>query len=118
MTTRMDDLLTFLNSGEVSSASLRDAIQELGAKNVRVIAIELFTWLKRQRRFGHNKSLELKQQYAWCQHLPRLLQVSPELGELLEVQGCEVNFKDGVSAEERVRLRELVARDYRPALKP
>ncbi len=59
MNTVIIELLNFDDDREISSA-LVEVFKVLERKNVRVISINIFDWLKRQKRFGHEKSLELR----------------------------------------------------------
>jgi 3-mercaptopyruvate sulfurtransferase SseA len=115
MNPAITDLLDFINREEPSS-SLIQVFEVLGHKNVRVISMNLFDWLKRQRRFGNEKPLELRQQYTWCQDLPLMLERWPEMNELLEIKARQLNFRDSMSADERNQIRQIVFERYQPVL--
>jgi hypothetical protein len=100
-----------------ASPALAGVIEALGRKNVRSISSELFSWLKRQQRFGHEKPLELKQQYTWCQELPLMLEQWPALSELFVVDSGRCDFVDGVSIEQRDQVRTAVSERYQPVLR-
>jgi hypothetical protein len=116
MTTAISELLDYFNGKEPSPALAR-AVETLGEKNVRVISIELFSWLKRQQRFRHEKALELKNNYAWCKNVPIMLEKWPALGQLFIVESGRCNFRGIVSTDERDRIRSLATEQYQPVLR-
>jgi hypothetical protein len=116
MNSAISELLDYFNSEEPNPA-LATVVETLGQKNVRVIATELFSWLKRQKRFEHEKPLELKQQYAWCQELPLMLEQWPALGELFMVSAGRCDFRESVSIDQRHQIRTEAAERYQPVLR-
>lgn len=116
MTECIRDLLQFFNSRTVP-VSLSNAVDELGMPNVRSIAIEIFSWLKRQRRFGHEKPLELKAQFTSSREMPRFLELFSPMNQLFMIQGDSLTFRKEVSLDDRTKLRELVASEYAPVLR-
>ncbi len=116
MNTAIGELLDYFN-GEEPSPALAKVVDALGQKNVRVISIELFSWLKRQQRFGHEKPLELKQQYTWCQELPLMLDQWQALSKLFVIDSGRCVFSESVPSAERDRIRSLVMERYQPVLR-
>lgn len=116
MSNGISDLLLFFNSRNVP-ASLSNAVEELGATNVRSIAIELFSWLKRQQRFDHEKPLELKAQYTSSQELPRFFELFAPMNQLFTIQGGTLTFRDEIALDDRAKLRKTIASEYQPVLR-
>jgi hypothetical protein len=115
MNTVIIELLDFDDDREISSALVK-VFKVLERKNVRVISINIFDWLKCQKRFGHEKPLELRQQYTWCQDLPLMLEHWPAMSELFEIKARQLHFRDSVSADEREQIRRIVFERYQPVL--
>ncbi|MBY0588798.1 hypothetical protein K2X85_16620 [bacterium] len=116
MNNSINELLNFVN-GVDNSLAVQRFIDSLGHANVYQVAIELFAWLKRHRRFRHEKPLELNFQHAWCKSLATLLNDWASLGELFEIRNDKCNFKDTVTSDERNRIRDLVEEQHRPVLR-
>jgi len=116
MTTAISELLDYFN-GAKPSPTLAKVVEVFGQKNVRVVAIELFSWLKRQKRFGHEKPLELKQQYTWCEKLPLMLEEWPALSELFIVDSGRCNFRECMSIDQRDQIRTEATERYQPVLR-
>lgn len=70
-----------------------------------------------QKEFGHEKPLELKPQYTWCQELPLMLEQWPALSELFIVNAGRCDFSERVAAEQRHQIRTEVTERYRPVLR-
>jgi hypothetical protein len=115
MDTVIIELLDFEDDGEISSALVK-VFEVLERKNVRVISMNIFDWLKRQKRFGHEKPMELKQQYTWCKEFPLMLEHWPAMNELFVIEGRQLNFRESVSADEREQIRQIVFERYQPVL--
>jgi hypothetical protein len=115
MDTLIIELLDFEDDGEISSALVK-VFEVLEHKNVRLISMNIFDWLKRQKRFGHEKPMELKQQYTWCKEFPLMLEHWPAMNELFVIEGRQLNFRESVSADEREQIRQIVFERYQPVL--
>jgi hypothetical protein len=115
MNTLINELLDFDSDRKISS-ELGKIIEAWGQDNIQLISIELFNWLKRQRRFGHEKPMELKQQYTWCKEFPLMLEHWPAMNELFEIKARQLNFREDVSANEREEIRRIVFERYQPVL--
>ncbi len=111
----IEDLLLFMNTGEVSSV-VKTAVDELGAKNVRVILIELFSWLKRQHRFKHQKCLEINPEFTWCQELPRFLKLV-DLGSIFTIDEMRFSFNESLVDADRTEIRVRVANSFHSVLR-
>jgi hypothetical protein len=116
MNTAITELLDFINRKEPSS-DLAKILEMFGRANIWSIAVELFGWLKRQQRFGHEKLLELRQDHRWCQELPLVLEHWPAMNELFVIEGGQLNFREGVSVDERNQIRLTVTERYQPVLR-
>lgn len=112
----IEELLLFVNTGEVSSV-IKTAVEELGAKNVRVILIELFSWLKRQHRFEHQKCLELNREFTWCQELPRFLKLVDSLESIFTINEKRCSFNESLEDADRTEIRNRVANEFHPVLR-
>jgi hypothetical protein len=86
-------------------------------KDLRLLGMTLLSWLKMQHRFRKQRPLPIDLEFSWCQDLKRLLDVWPELGALFELSGDKCDFRDGVSEQDRWRLREQADLAYRPTVK-
>jgi hypothetical protein len=115
MDTVIIELLDFEDDGEISSALVK-VFEVLERKNIRVISMNIFDWLKRQKRFGHEKPMELKQHYTWCKEFPLMLEHWPAMNELFVIEGRQLNFRESVSADEREQIRQIVFERYQPVL--
>jgi hypothetical protein len=115
MNTLMIELLDFDSDRKISS-ELAKVLETWGQDNIQLISTELFNWLKRQKRFGHQKPMELKQQYTWCKELPIMLEHWPAMNELFVIEGRQLNFRERISADEREQIRQIVFERYQPVL--
>jgi hypothetical protein len=100
MNTLIIELLDFDSDRKISS-ELEKVLEAWGQDNIQLISIELFNWLKRQKRFGHEKPMELKQRYSWCKEFPLVLEHWPAMNELFEIEARYLRFREGVSADQR-----------------
>jgi hypothetical protein len=115
MNTLIAELLDFESDRKVSSG-LAEVLETWGQDNIQLVSIELFNWLKRQKRFGHEKPMELKQQYAWCKEFSLVIEHWPTMNELFVIEGRQLNFRGTVSANERDQMRQIVFERYQPVL--
>jgi hypothetical protein len=115
MNTLIIELLDFESNGKIGS-DLAEILEAWGKDNIQLVSIELFNWLKRQKRFEHEKPMELKQRYKWCQELPLMLKYWPAMNELFIIEGRQLDFREGVSANERNQIRQIVFERYQPVL--
>jgi hypothetical protein len=115
MNTLIIELLDFDSDRKISS-ELKKVLEAWGQDNIQLISIELFNWLKRQKRFGHERPMELKQQYTWCKEFPLMLEHWPAMNELFEIKAKQLNFREDVSADEREQIRRIVFERYQPVL--
>ncbi len=116
MSSPIEVLLDCYN-GNDSIPDLPTAVIELGKKNIRVISIELFSWIRRQHRFRNEKSLTLNMESTWCRELIRLLKLWPELDEILEAKSEKCNFRESVPRTDLDYIRKLVIEKYKPAIR-
>lgn len=117
MHTSIKEALEFMRSGTATEI-VADAIDRVGEKNVRVILAELFGWMKRQQRFNHEKPLELRSEFAWCQNLATFLESKLAMHELFEINGNQLDYQIDLDKDSRADMRELVTQGYRPTLRP
>ncbi len=74
--------------------------------------------MKRQRKFNHEKPLELRSEFSWCQCLASFLESELGFNRLLKIDDNQVAYRDDVTQEIRAKIRELVAEGYQPVLRP
>jgi hypothetical protein len=111
-----EEELVFMQSGNVP-LSMLPVVESIDASGVRVILMELFGWLKRQHRFGHEKPLELNQDHTWCKNLPTFFEKQKNFGRIFLIDGKKLRFREEILAEKRNELRESVVSGYTPVLK-
>lgn len=108
----IEDLLTFVETRNIPPQF--DNIARLyGAGSARTMAISILEWLKRQRRFRHEKP-ELTRKFTWCQCLSDVFEEWAELAGEFEITDDGFNFRASVSASDRNAMRELADARYRP----
>ena len=112
----MKDLLAFVTTRSMEGDFGRFA-SDVGEQSSYVVAIELLSWLKRQKKFGHEKPLDMNPNYTWCRLLPILLAADTSLSSLFELVDGQLQFKVNIPREERDRIREVADAGYRPELK-
>jgi hypothetical protein len=113
----ISELLDFDNNRE-ASPDLNRVLEVLEGKRIRVISSNIFDWLKRQQRFGHEKPLDLslEKQSTWYKELPVMLDLWPAMNELFLLEEKKLDFRDTVTADERAQIRQLVFERDRPVL--
>jgi hypothetical protein len=116
MNTPIAELFDYFD-GEQPSAALEKVLEVLDQVNVRLISMQLFSWLKRQQRFGNEKPLELRQDHVWCQDLPLMLKHWPAMNELFVIEARYLKFREDVSANQREQLRHIAVERYQPVLR-
>lgn len=112
----MNDLLTFVKTRR-KEGNFGHFVGIVGEHASFVVAIEILSWLKRQKKLGHEKELELDAHHTWCQQLPTLLQTDLSLGRLFEIVDSRLRFKPGIDRTDRVSIRELVDSEYLPVVR-
>ena len=110
-------LLQFMSNGVVAD-DLTEAVAAVGEKNTRVILTEILSWIKRQHRFKHEKPLELRSDFTWCQQLSSFVELVPRMSELFEIDENQLRFRNTIQGELRTAIREQVFEGYQPVLRP
>jgi len=90
----------------------------VGEQTAFVVATEILSWLKRQKRFRHEKELELNSEHTWSQKLPMLLGIDLSLDRLFEIVESRMRFRLNIELSERTRIRDLSDGEYRPVVRP
>ena len=94
-------------------------------ENLNVIAIEILSWLKLERKRElwieegkktSQKPMELEMKYPWCNDLVKLLQTESPLSDVFCVKGNQLGFKENISEESIHELRRLAYEKYNPQL--
>lgn len=109
------DLVKFVTA-RVVPASLAQAVDVLGARSVRCLALELLSWLVRQKRDGKNRPLALSPDSRTFKDLPILLSLCEPLCKLLEMKDGNCQFRDVVPVVKRRQLWDI-AHGHRPPIR-
>ena len=98
-------------------------LQEHSSRDVRVVMIELLTWLKleHKREVWINdgkktnlKPLLLNDNYPWCRDLKSIIAKENILSQYFSIIGDEFDFADSIPEEYRMRARVRAFEYYNP----
>lgn len=89
---------------------------EVGRDDLRVICIEILSWLRRQAIYKHTRGLELNTSIPWAHKLTGLVMNEPMFRDALVVEQNQLRFSPYVSEEERIRIREWGCQVYNPPI--
>ncbi len=109
------DLVDFVENKTIGD-SLAAVVKKVGEVEMRIVAIHLLSRLKEWARSAKHKPFAFNTKHSWCQNFLILLSSVRELGELFEVDGNRVEFRSGVSEEERAKTLKYVEVHYKPKL--
>jgi hypothetical protein len=110
------ELVEYVENGKTSEG-MHECLEEIGAVEVRIVAIKLLGWLKQLARTGKQKGLKFNKSYTWCMNFIRLMSTLPELRLLLELKEREIDFRSDVSADERLEIAKYVDVHHNPKLR-
>ena len=110
------DILEFVNTNAVG-VSLRPAASMMDHRDLRVICINLLAWWGRGTlmRSSH-PYMPLSSRYPWCQRLAGMVQATPELQELLDLDEHSCRFAPTIAREEWEQINNYVREHFRPPL--
>ena len=110
-------LLDFVNEPDaIPPVELNSAISEIGWRSLRVVAIKLLNWIYYQRELGKFSPLKLDDRYPWCRNLVHLMSNQRFLQDMITVEEGDVVFLPDLSLEDREKLLNLVATEYKIVL--
>ena len=108
------DLVSYVKLG-VMPLSIAHAVEVLGARRVRVLAMDLLFWFDRQRRWGRLIPLQLQADSRPHQELPILLSLCASLCELIELKDGYCRIREDVDVDTRERVLDI-ASSYNPPI--
>ena len=98
-------------------------LQEFSSRDVRVVMIELLTWLKLEHKRevwikeGKKTSLKpliLNDIYPWCRNLKVMITKLDEFSQCFSINGDEFDFVDSMPEEYRMQARVKAFEYYNP----
>lgn len=110
-------LVTYVDTGQVASTSMRDAEVLIGSDRLRVVSIKLLSWMKSQHRMGKLRRLQLEKEHAWCEDLRQLMGSTAMLDNVLEIQDHSLDFAAALADESRAELCAAADQSYSPPLR-
>ncbi len=114
---------TLLEFRDTQNPELLESGFDIEITNLNVIAIEILSWLKLERkreiwieqgRKMNLKPMELNKSYPWCNDLVILLQANSVLSDTFCINDFKMEFKDDVPEETIHELRQLAYEKYNP----
>jgi hypothetical protein len=112
----LEQLWVFFAKGEVGPA-IRPAMAILGKERLRVVAIQLFSWIASQQRTGSKRPLALSDTAQWSQDIRDFLSAATEIGKTFVLaKENEIDFAQEMPEEARSEIRRFVGDNYRPRL--
>jgi hypothetical protein len=110
-------LARYVDTGQVSSKSMRDAKESIGEYRLRVLCITLLEWMKSQHRTGKPRPLQLNKEYTWCEDLRQLMGCTSLFDDVLEIQDHSLDFATALMEESRAELCTAADQSYSPTLR-
>jgi len=87
----------------------------MDTRDLRELCVKLLAWWGRAKLMqSDHPEMAFSTDYPWCQRLVRMIQVTPELQELVEVSDRNCRFAPPVSREEWQRINDFVKENYQP----
>jgi hypothetical protein len=109
-------IIEFMKAGKTGAKEIEAAIAEIGQLQFRLIAINILSWLKSQKRMGKLRALELNEDHDWCRDLLHLMKDRAFLADLVHVKGTSVLLLSELAKDEVTDLLAFVDTEYRPRL--
>lgn len=97
-------LAAYVDTGQISNTSIRDAEDIIGKYRLRILCIKLLGWMKSQHRIGKPSRLHLKKEHAWCKDLRELMLSTAMFDNVLEIQNHFLDFATSLTQESRSEL--------------
>ncbi|VAW70119.1 hypothetical protein MNBD_GAMMA09-2771, partial [hydrothermal vent metagenome] len=92
-----------------SSSSLSDELEfKFDKKTLRVMLINIFLWLKRNKTFDNNKPLKLSMKYKWNKDIILLMSESKEIQDLFEISDNYLYLNSNLSPEIKKKIIDYV----------
>ncbi|HUR45130.1 MAG TPA: hypothetical protein VMZ27_04560 [Candidatus Saccharimonadales bacterium] len=108
------DIIAFTKS-ETMGLSLLGAQSIMEARDLRELCVKLLGWWGRPTLMASDHpEMAISMDYLWCQRLARMIQVTPELQDLVELTERSCRFAAPVSIGERQRINDFVKENYTP----
>ena len=108
------DTIEFIKSSSIGP-SLRGAESIMDTRDLRELCLKLLAWWGRAKLLqSDHPELAFSMEYPWCQRLARMIQVTPELQDLVELTDRACRFAAPVSREEWQRINDFVKENYQP----
>jgi hypothetical protein len=111
------DVLEFVNTNAVGP-SLRPATSMMDHRDLRVICINLLAWWGRGTLMNSSHPyMPLSSRYPWCQRLAGMVQATPELQELVDLDEHSCRFAPTIARDEWQQINNYVQEHFRPPLR-
>jgi len=108
------DIIAFTTS-EMMGPSLQGAQSIMDTRDLRELCLKLLSWWGRPTLMASDHpEMAVSMDYLWCQRLARMIQVTPELQDLVELTDRSCCFAEPVSIGERQRINDFVKENYVP----
>jgi len=110
------DILTYWNNRlkkDVPSSLIRaeQCCVIHGELTFNVVCLNLLKWWRGGNILTGKKQmnyLSLRPDWTWCQILPEVLKVCPELATLIEIKNDRCSFKNEITKSSRTKIKEYI----------
>jgi len=110
------DLLDYVNRN--SSSSLSDSLEkQIGKTTLRVILINIFSWLKRSKKFNNRKPLNLTMRCKWHKEVIKIINDNKEMQDFFEVENNSLRLSERLSSDMKEQIIEYAFDNYNPQLR-
>ncbi len=108
-------LADFVETGQIDEV-LVSAHSALARRDLRVIAVNILTWLKVESKNKSQRPLQLNLEYTWCKNLVRLVQQDSDFSQIFVVENNELRFANNINPIERRNIQDYANEHYKPRL--
>ena len=110
------DLLDYVEKN--SSSFLSDNLEkQFGKTTLRVMLINIFSWLKRNKKFNNRKPLNLTMRCKWHKKVIKLINNNKEMQDIFEIENNLLRLNEELSSDMKEQIIEYVFDSYSPQLR-
>jgi len=112
----ISDLLNYVKID--FNSPLSDSLEkQVGKTTLRVILINIFSWLKRNKKFNNRKPLKLTMRCKWHKEVINLINDNKEMQSLFEVENRSLHLSERLSSDMKKKIIDYVFDNYNPQLR-
>lgn len=119
MIAMLDDIQSIVEYVQNNNTSLlsEKLEQQFGKTALRVMLINLVSWVKRKKTFGSKKPLTLSIEINWQRNLLTLIENNYELQKIFNVREHQLDFNEEMGERAMQDIVDYVAENYNPPLR-